>query len=238
MKVKETLTEKTYNVRVILLVALVVFALIVTVSAIGVLTAEKRLEIANLDQVKSELSSEEVKELERFIWEDLRVSQEFGEEKTGVVALVRPSSWVQYKEGEIRHYKMIVDVDEFRQTLEVTFALKNGEGFMEAPLIECPQPELMKYEETKCESGRTTAATVTVGRELPYYFSLETGEFVTVTLKNDGVQEYLNIRVSSCGDAKVKERAQAAVEAWMRGLGYEPSDYEIKVPELCDGAAS
>lgn len=234
---KVDLKEKTYNVRIILLVALVVFALIVTVSAIGVLTEEKPLEITNLDQVESGLSSGEVKSLEKFIWEDLRVSQEFGEDRMGVVALVRPSSFVEYDEGEIRHYDLIVDIDEFKQSLAVKFALK-GEGFTEAPVIECVRPELMKYADIKCESGRTSSATVTVGRELPHYFSLESGEFVTVTLKNDGVREYLNVRVSSCGDDAVKGRALEAVKAWMRGLGYEPSDYEIKIPELCDGAAS
>lgn len=234
---KVDLKEKTYNARIILIVVLMVFALIVTMSAIGVLTEERPLEITNLDQVESGLSSGEVKSLEKFIWEDLRVSQEFGEDKTGVVALVRPSVFVKYDEGEIRHYDLIVDVDEFRQSLAVKFALK-GEGFTETPVIECVRPELMKYAETKCESGRTTAATVTVGRELPHYFSLESGEFVTVTLKNDGMQEHLNIRVSSCGSEAVKARALEAVKAWMRGLGYEPDDYEFKIPELCDGAAS
>ena len=235
---KVNLQEKTYNARIILIVVLMVFTLIVTVSAIGALTQEKRLEIYNLDQVESGLSSDEVKSLEKFIWEDLRVSQEFGEDRTGVVALVRPSSFVKYEEDGVRHYNLIVDVDEFRQTLGVKFALPESGGFMEAPVIECVRPELAKYTDTKCESGRTTAATVTVGRELPHYFSLETGEFVTVTLKNDGVQEYLNIRVSSCGSDVVKARALEAVKAWMQGLGYEPSDYEFKTPELCDGSAN
>ena len=225
------------NIKIISIVVAVVFLLIVIVSGILAAGAKKPLEIYNLDQVESGLSTDEVTELERSLWEDLRGTYGFSEDTAGVKALVRPSSWVKYDENGVRHYNFLVDVDEYQMTLEVTFAL-NGEGFYEVPLIECPRPEMMKYPGGRCKSSKTTTESVTVGRELPYYFNLESGELVIVTLKQEADKSYLNVRVSWCGDEGVRMRAKAAVEAWLAGLGYETGAYEIKVPEFCDGAAS
>ena len=111
-----------------------------------------------------------------------------------------------------------------------------GQGFYESPVVDCSAPGLMKYPGTYCKSEKTSTMTVTVGRELPYYFNLTSGELVTVTLVRSG-EEYLNVRVSACGDEAIVMRAREEVRGWIKSLGYNPDDYQIKIPEFCDGAA-
>ena len=53
----------------------------------------------------------------------------------------------------------------------------------------------------------------------------------------DDGKEYLNVRVSSCGNTEIMNNARTEVEKWIKSLDYEPDDYEIKVPEFCDGEA-
>ena len=226
------------NTRIITIAIVTCMSLVVVGAVVGVLTSKKPLELYNIDQVDSGLSSREIAELEGYIWESLQRTQGFETDKQEIIALVRPSSFVRKVEGEVESYEFLIDIDEFKATYEVSFALLSRRGFYEAPMVDCPAPELMKYPETVCRGEKTSMLSVTVGRELPYYFDLDTGELVTVTRGVDNTgEEYLNVRVSSCGNQVVVNKAQDAVEGWIEDLGYEPADYKIVVPEFCDGGA-
>ena len=135
-------------------------------------------------------------------------------------------------------YKFLMDLDEYKATYEVSFGLAIGKGFYEPPRVACPLSAQMKYPETNCVGQRATTSVSTFEFKLPYYFRLDSGEFVTVTAEyaDDG-KEYLNVRVSSCGNTEIMNNARTEVEKWIKSLEYEPSDYEIKVPEFCDGEA-
>ena len=144
----------------------------------------------------------------------------------------------QEKDGVVL-YKFLMDLDEYKATYEVSFGLAIGKGFYEPPRVACPLPAQMKYPETNCVGQRATTSVSTFEFKLPYYFRLDSGEFVTVTAEyaDDG-KEYLNVRVSSCGNTEIMNNARTEVEKWIKSLDYEPDDYEIKVPEFCDGEAS
>ena len=106
-------------------------------------------------------------------------------------------------------------------------------------MVDCPTPDLMKYPETYCRGEKSSTTSVTIGRSLPYYFNLSSGELVTVTMGRDEAgEEVLNARVSACGNETIVAKTRGEVEAWIKSLGYEPSDYKLNIPEFCDGAGN
>lgn len=218
--------------RVILVAVAVGFVAVILISLLNILTATKKLNLANFDQVESKLSSAQVGQLEDFIWESLQRTQGFDDGKREIVALVRPSSFTRTEKDGIVSYDFVVDVDEFKATYEVSFALMRGKGFYEAPVVDCPVASLMKYKETECVSEKTSGLSASLGRYLPYYFYLDSGELVTVTMTNG---ESLSARVSACGNEAIVAQTKAAVREWALGLGYELGAEQIKVEEFCDG---
>ena len=228
---------KNKNIKTILMVALGCFALIVVIAAIGALVNKKPVDLYNIDQINTGMTDQEINDLEKYVGESLSANEEF-KGKTGIKALVRSASFAREEKDGVVLYKFLMDIDEYEATYEVSFGLANGKGFYEPPMVACPLPAQMKYPETNCAGQRTNANVFDFEAKLPYYFRLASGEFVTVTSEyDDDGQEYLNVRVSWCGDTGIMKAAQAEVEKWLKSLDYEPSDYIIKVPEFCDGEA-
>lgn len=145
--------QRIRNTKIALIAILSVVVIIILSALVGIITSKKRLELYNIDQIDSGLSTGEIEELEGFIWQRLKDTQGF-EDEAGIIALIRPSSYVWTEENGIKSYQFIVDIDEFKATYEVHFALVGDEGFYESPGIDCPVPELMKYAETNCD-GRS-----------------------------------------------------------------------------------
>ena len=227
------------NQRIILISLAAGITIVILIAVLNLLLVKKPLDLYNFDQVESGLSSQQVGELEQFIWQSLQRTQGFDEGKREIVALVRPSSFSKITKDEITNYSFLVDVDEFKATYQVSFALMRGKGFYEPPIVDCPMPGEMKYAETKCQGEKTSMLSVTVGRSLPYYFNLASGELVTVTRGVvEAGEDYLNVRVSACGNETIVSEAREEVAAWIKSLGYEPNDYQIKIPEFCDGAGN
>lgn len=224
------------NQKLILIVMAAGILVVILIGVLSTLLATKKLDIVNMNQVDTGLSSSEMAELEGFIWQSLKNTQGFDDDKE-VTVLVRPSSFVKTEQEGISNYSFLIDIDEFKATYAVSFALMQGKGFYESPLVECPAPEQMKYAGVSCQGEKTSTLTVTVGKSLPYYFNLASGELVTVTRSTDEAgEDFLQVRVSSCGDAAaVVVAARQGVEEWISSLGYAPSDYQIKIPEFCDG---
>ena len=148
--------KKLRNVKVAVGIILAVVVAVVIGVLISTAFVEKKVELYNIDQVDSGLSSGEVEDLEEFIWQSLKDSQGFDEDKKGIIALVRPSSYIWYEKDGVKSYEFLMDIDEFKATYEVSFALVDGEGFYESPNVNCPPAELMKYPETDCQSGKTS----------------------------------------------------------------------------------
>ena len=227
------------NQRIILISLLAGIIIVILMAILNVLLVRKPLDIYNLDQIDSGLTNSEVGDLERFIWESLQRTQGFDDSKSEIIALVRPSSFSKITKDGITNYSFLVDVDEFKATYQVSFALVGNKGFYEAPMVDCPTPDLMKYPETYCKGEKTSTMSVTIGRNLPYYFNLSSGELVTVTLgRNEANEEVLNVRVSACGNETIVAEARDKVNVWIKSLGYEPSDYKLNIPEFCDGAGN
>lgn len=181
----------------------------------------------------------EINDLEKYIGESLSANSKY-KDKNGVKILVRPASFERKEQEGVALYRFLIDIDEFKDTYEVSFGLFGDKGFYEPPTVKCPLPAQMKYPEINCSGQRTEVFSSSVFElELPYYFRMASGEFVTVTSKYaaDG-QEYLEVRVSSCGNNEIIDAARTEVENWIKTQGQEPSGYEIKVPEFCDGGAN
>ncbi len=223
------------KIRVIISATVISFILIVGTAVVATLTATKKLDLANLDQVESGLLSGEISNLEQYIWESLQRTEGFGAEKTEIKALMRPSSFTKTEKNNVRSYSFLVDVDEFKATYRVSFALYRHEGFYESPVIDCPEPEEMKYAETTCRGERTSSLSVTVGKYLPHYLRLTSGELATITKKTDEMGEYLDARANNCGNETKVPLITGEIEQWIESLGYRASDYRIKVTEVCDG---
>jgi len=155
--------KKLRNVKIVAGIILIVAVVAVVIGVlINVIFAEKKVELYNIDQVNSGLSSGEVGDLEEFIWQSLKDLQGFDEDKKGIIALVRPSSYIWYEKDGVKSYEFLMDIDEFKATYEVSFALVDGEGFYESPNITCPPSELMKYPETDCQGGEASATAPSV----------------------------------------------------------------------------
>ena len=224
------------NQRLILILTAAGIIIVILIGLLAKLLETKKLDLYNIDQVDMGLTTGQINELEEHIWQSLSNTQGYNEERTGVKALIRPSSFTRTEQDGIVNYDFIVDVDEFKASYEVSFALMKGKGFYESPLVECPAPDQMKYPGTYCKGEKTSTMTVTLGRSLPYYFNLSSGELVTVTVaRSEEGEEYLNVRVSSCGDEAIKAQARNEVQAWIKSLGFDVDSYQIKIPELCDG---
>ncbi|MBQ1373369.1 hypothetical protein IIY66_01015 [Candidatus Saccharibacteria bacterium] len=229
--------NKTKNIKIIAMVGLICLALIVVVSAIRELTYTKIVDLYNINQVDTGLSGEEISDLEKYIWQSLKNSQKYGDDKDGIVALIRPSSFEKKIENGVALYRFLIDVDEFEVTYEISFGLVGNKGFYEPPTVTCPLPSQMKYPETKCIGTQTKLNVTVFDFDLPYHFRLNSGEYVIVTAAySDDGQEYLNVEVSSCGDSGVKNMAREEVEEWLASLGHERDDYVIVISDFCDGS--
>ena len=228
---------KNKNIKILAMVGLVCLMLIIVVAAILQLTFKKPIDLYNIDQVNTGMTDREIDELEKLVGESLSSNQEY-KNRTGIKVLIRPASFERKVKDEVTLYKFLIDIDEFKDTYEVSFGLVSGKGFYEPPTVTCPLPVQMKYPEKNCTGQQAAPRAPTFEFELPHYFRLASGEFVTVTAdySSDG-QEYLNVRVSSCGNSGIIDAARMEVEKWIKSLEYEPSGYEIVIPEFCDGEA-
>lgn len=225
------------NIKIVLMTGLGCLVLIVLIAAISTLTFRKPVDLYNIDQINTGMTNQEIDDLEKYVGESLKANEEY-KDKVGIKALIRPASFERKEKDGVVLYRFLMDIDEYKATYEVSFGLVNGKGFYEPPMVACPLPAQMKYPETNCVGQRASSNVSTFEFKLPYYFRLASGEFVTVTSDyDDDGREYLNVRVSSCGNAEIINTARAEVEKWIKSLEYEPSDYEIKVPEFCDGEA-
>ncbi|MEE0888571.1 MAG: hypothetical protein U0L97_05205 [Candidatus Saccharimonadaceae bacterium] len=225
------------KIKKIVTVVVSLLVLIIMIAAIKDAMTAKRLDLYNIDQVNIGLSGSEISDLEKYIWQKLKGTYNYDDDKAGVIALIRPSSFEKKRDNIVDLYRFLIDIDEFRATYEVSFGLVEGQGFYESPTIACPLPSQMKYPEESCVGRQMTTTKTIFEFELPYSFRLENGEYVTVTSKySTKGQEYLNIEISSCGDTDLMNEAEARVKEWLISLEYDPDDYEIVVPEFCDGS--
>ena len=227
------------NVKKITIIAGVMVGLIAILAIVAAILNQKALEIVNFDQVDSSLGGKERNELENHIYQALKNGGIVKDGDGGIKELIRNSSYSETEADGVTNYDFLVDMDEPKMTYKVDFALVDGEGFYESPIIECPETSLMKFPEVNCIGGRTSTMSVTIGKHLPYYFHLDSGEFVTVTYEYTTEQlNNLNVRVSSCGDETIVDTVRTEIEEWIRSLGYEPERYNINIPEYCDGSAN
>ena len=233
------MNEPPKNIKIIIISVLSCFVLIVVCAAISALTVRKPLDLYNINQINSELSSKEISSLEDYIWKYSQDNFNYDDNKKDIQALIRPSSFEKMEVGDSTNYSFLIDIDELKITYQISFSLIDHDEFYESPEIKCATGEQTKYPDTPCV-GRESSPYVDTAAfldELPYYFDLPTGEFVTVTLESPyGEEEYLEVRVSSCGDAIVKDAARAEVQSWISSFGYNANDYDIKIPEFCDGS--
>lgn len=229
--------NKNKNAKAIMIAVLACFAVILVFSAIMTLATRKPVDLYNIDQINTGMTDKEIDDLEKRIGESLKANAGY-KDRAGVKALVRPASFERKEKDGVVLYRFLMDVDEYEDTYEVSFGIMNEKGFYEPPTVVCPLPEQMKYPGTNCEGQRTAAGASVLGLKLPYYFRLESGEFVTVTSEyiGDG-KNYLDVKVSSCGDADVMKAAKVGVEKWIKSQEHDPDDYDIRVPEFCDGEA-
>lgn len=218
--------------RVVLSSVAVGLVVVILIALLGVFSATKKLDLVNFDQMESGMTVSQVGQLENYLWESLQRTQGFDDEKREIVALVRPSSFTRTEKDGIVSYDFLVDVDEFRATYEVSFALMRGKGFYEAPVVDCPAASLMKYAGVECVGEKTSGLSASLGQFLPDYFYLESGELVTVTMAGG---EALSARVGACGNETIVSKTTEAVRRWAAGLGYELSAEQIKVEKFCDG---
>ena len=226
------------NVKKITIIAGVIVGFVSLLAIVAAIFGQKQLEIVNFDQVESSLSGKERDELENYVYQTLKNGKIIEENESGIKATIRGSSYVEKKEDDVTQYDFLVDIDDKKMTYQVDFAMVDGQGFYESPIIECPEPSSMKYPETNCVGGRTSTMSVTLGKYLPYYFHLDSGQFVTVTTSySEDNPNNLNVRVSSCGDEEIINEVRKDVEDWILELGYEPERYNINIPAYCDGAA-
>lgn len=234
------MNENSKNIKIIIISVLSCFVLIIIGAIIGTLTSQKPLNFYNIDQIDSGLPSAEISDLENYIWEYMQDNQGYDDSKIGIRALIRPSSFGEFVKDDVTSYDFLVDIDEYQITYKVSFSFLNDEGFYESPEIVCPAPSQMKYPDTICvgrEANAYTTDGTTFLNELPYYFDLPTGQFVTVTLESPyDERDYLNVRVSSCGDNAIIESARSEVKSWIESFGYSPDDYDIRIEEFCDGS--
>lgn len=140
--------------KLIMMAVVVAFILLIGSALINVLMATKSLRIINIDQVESGLSGQEVSDLEGFLWQSLRDSYGFDEQKTEIIALIRPSSLIMTDKDGIKSYEFLIDIDEYKTTFQVSFSLMNGKGFYESPDIVCPVKELRKYPDNCCKGKK------------------------------------------------------------------------------------
>lgn len=224
------------NQRLILITAFVTIITIILLAIPSVLSSTKPFEITNFDQLEHHLTSSQTSELETFIHQSLIHTKALTSGQSGITALIRPSSFSQISKDNITNYQFLIDIDSLRATYVVSFALMRGEGFYESPVIDCPLPAMAKYPDNTCRSEKSSTLTVTLGQYLPFYYNLPSGELITVTRGiNPDQTDYLSVRVSSCGNTEILSKAQESVVSWISSLGYSADNYQINIPEYCDG---
>ena len=146
--------KRLKNARITMMAVLAVFIAVIGAALVHVLTETRPLRLENIDQVGSDLSSQEISDLEGFIWQSLQDSYGFNDDKSEIIALIRPSSFVWTENEGIKSFEFLVDIDEFKTTYQVSFSLVRGEGFYESPDIGCPVKELRKYPENCCRGKK------------------------------------------------------------------------------------
>lgn len=224
------------RIKIISLSMFILSLCIIIYSAVSEILTKKSLIIYNFDQLNSSLSSSDLGNLEKFLYDVLVSSENLQAVTDNTKALIRNSSYIEEETDNGKKYNFIVDIDDYHATYKVGFHIVNGKGFYENPNVECPEPDLMKFQDTECNVNGTSTFTVTVGSHLPYSFNLDTGELVTLSSRYSSQgEEYVEAEVSSCGDQSIIDKTKLAISDWIESIGYNPTNYKIEIPEFCDG---
>ena len=228
--------KRINRVKAVIGVIIVGLTMIIVCAIINATLSVRPLEFSNLDQINSSLSSDEIRELEKYLWQSIQESEGVSEVNQTLDALIRPSSYEEKDSDVTKNYSFLVDVDALKATYKISFAFKKGYSFYEIPDISCPTPELMKYSDTYCRIGRSSTTSATIGSYLPTEFRLDSGELVIVSVGyTEEGKDYLNVRVSSCGDDEIISQAHSEVKKWIDKHNFDSEQYEIKIPAFCDG---
>ena len=224
------------KIKAVIGIFVVGITIIIICAMINIALDVKPLEFSNFDQIESSLSGGEVHELENYLWQSIQESEGIENVDQTLEVLVRPSSYEEKESDAIKKYSFLVDVDALKATYKISFSFAEKQSFYERPDISCPAPELMKYPDTYCRIGRTSTTSATIGSYLPAEFRLGSGELVVVSVGyNDEGKDYLNVRVSSCGNNEVINSARENTKQWISSHGFDAEQYDIKIPAFCDG---
>lgn len=123
--------------------------IIVLIAILGMLMKEPKLTIANIDQIETSLTDEQVSSLEGYLWQGLQDIYEYDDDVTGLEVAIRPDSYLETADDDIIQYRFLMDVDEVQATYDVAFGLIGDEELYEMPMIRCPSRDKMKYPETQ-----------------------------------------------------------------------------------------
>lgn len=130
----------------------------------------------------------------------------------------------------------IVDFDEIRESYKVSVKWPNSNDGSPNVIVSCPLFE-SKYPETPCTTDVNSSTNII--SYLPYTGKLPSGVEYKILAKYNVGDLYLEVHVSSCGNAETMNEALTATKTLMTSLGFDPDDYLFYVPStICDTGVS
>ena len=139
-------------------------------------------------------------------------------------------------ENDLSIATFIVDFDEIRESYKVNVKWPNPNDGSPNVIVSCPLFE-SKYPETSCVTDVNSSTNII--SYLPYTGKLSSGIEYEILAKYNTGDLYLEVYVSSCGNAEVMNAALIAAKTLMTSLNFDPDDYLFYVPStICDTGTS
>lgn len=223
-------------IKVISICLLIGLGIIFLAAIMNAIFAKSKIEITNIDQVDLGLSADDLSNFENYLYEGLERNENLPEDTNGIKVLIRPGSVVKSSKNGTNGYSFLMDIDEYKLTLATSFSLLSGQSFYESPTFTCATSSETKFPDNYCTFDGTTTLSADIQSFLPKYLELNSGDQVSIQRHSDGsTKDYLDVTISNCGSTSEESEAKNKLNAWISGLGFDSSRYDIKYTETCDG---
>jgi hypothetical protein len=167
---------------------------------------------------------------------DLAYGVERGKDPIGTI---RNESVVTKDEADgTKQYSFLVDVDNYEVTYRAEVWEKKEKKTSEV-FFYCVPPRQSKYPDKFCVgyNGQSTIS-VTIGYSLPLIAKqTNIGNYydARIKYKENSIWPYIEIFVSSCGNERIKSDVREDFSNWIKDQGYNPSIYNVEIPDNCTG---
>lgn len=213
--------------KLLILFGFLTIIIIVVVSVILIIKSEPKVEISFDEKVN--IPGEELKNARAKLVNVIRNNTENFNKNIVYKGVAR--DYTENKADDFTTAEFIVDFDSISESYKVSITWPDPNDGSPNIFISCPLLD-SKYPETPCATEANDSKDIL--NYLPHDGKLDSGESYSVVGKYDGGESYVEVKVESCGNEAILNKALEAARKWISSIYLNPDDYRIYVPgDIC-----